>query len=55
VKILDITGKIVMTEMVKQNANTDIIFDVSHLQNGIYFVSAKAGNKSYQSKLVLSK
>ncbi len=55
VKILDVTGKVVMTEMVKQNVNNDINIDVSHLQNGIYFVSAKVANRSYQSKLVLSK
>lgn len=55
VTICDITGKIVMDEMVNTDMNQHITLDMSAYQNGLYFVKLTNGGTTFQSKLLLNK
>ncbi|MGB1206380.1 MAG: T9SS type A sorting domain-containing protein, partial [Chitinophagales bacterium] len=52
INVLDITGRIVMTQKVQNDTwETEVILDISDLQNGYYFVEVNDGITSTISKL----
>ncbi|MES2559420.1 MAG: T9SS-dependent M36 family metallopeptidase [Bacteroidota bacterium] len=55
VTICDITGKIVVDQMMSTDMNQHITLDMSAYQNGLYFVKLTNGGTTFQSKLLLNK
>jgi len=50
-KIYNITGSLVKTELVKENQQQ---INVSDLNNGIYMVEIKSKNVTYKKKLIIN-
>lgn len=55
ITICDITGKIVIDEIMHADMNQHITLDLTAFQNGLYFVKLTHGGTTFQSKLFLNK
>ncbi len=55
ISVIDIAGKVVMNGNMRAGATNRVQFDLSNLNNGIYFISVNSGDRLFQSKIVLTK
>ena len=53
--IVDIAGKMILEERIETDINGSVQLNLANHANGIYFVSVISGNKTFHSKIVLSK
>lgn len=55
VKVIDVTGKVINSQLINNNFSNKYTVDVTNVPNGVYFLDVTANDKKLRGKMVIAK